>query len=75
MSLYSSERESVTLTPAVNSEWEQQYPERFRGIRVKVTAVKQGEGQVWVESEEVGFPGGRVWLDMPHWVDFYRQVA
>ena len=74
MTLSSTERENGTNNPpAVDSEWEQQYPESLRGIRVKVTAVKYEDGQVWVESEEVGFPGGRAWLGMSHWTDFYRQ--
>jgi hypothetical protein len=59
----------------VDSVWEQYFPERYAGTRVRVTAVKVSGDQVMVESEEPAFPGGRVWLDLPHWLDIYRPVA
>jgi hypothetical protein len=41
---------------------------------VRVTAVKVEDGVVWVESEESAFPGARVWLELPRWVDFFRRL-
>lgn len=61
--------------PVVDSLWEQYFPERYAGTRVRVTAVKFSDGQVWVESEEPAFPGGRVWLDLSRWLDIYVQVT
>ena len=63
------------LAAAVGSEWEQQYPEILRGVRVRVTAVKVEDGVVWIESEESAFPGARVWLELPRWVDFFHRIA
>lgn len=65
----------VTAPPAVGSVWEQYFPERYAGTRVRVTAVKVEDGQVMVESEEPAFPGGRVWLDLTRWLDIYTPAT
>jgi hypothetical protein len=75
MSPMSIGSENVTLAPAVGSVWEQEYPAMLRGIRVTVTDVKVEDGVVWVESAEPAFPTARVWLELPRWVDFFRQVS
>jgi hypothetical protein len=75
MTLASTENGNVTLTATVGSQWEQKYPEILRGVRVTVTAVKVVDGVVWVESEESAFPGARVWLELPRWVDFFHRIA
>jgi hypothetical protein len=61
--------------PAVDSVWEQYFPERYAGTRVRVTAVSYEDGRVMVESEEPAFPGGRVWLDLTRWLEIYTPVG
>jgi hypothetical protein len=74
MTIASTEKALLSGAPVVGSEWVQHFPERYAGTRVRVTAVKSEDGAVWVESEEVAFPGGAVWLDLPHWVDIYSPA-
>jgi hypothetical protein len=75
MTIANPEQNLLAASPAVGSVWVQHYPERWAGTRMQVTAVKIEAGKVLVESEEIGFPGGRAWLDLAAWLDIYSPAS